>query len=68
MAFTPDGKRLLSGGDDRTLRVWDVKSGEELYRLVGHTDKLWAVACSADGCYALSGSFDKTLRLWRLPK
>ena len=62
--------RLGLGEDilDQTIRLWDVQSGKELYRLAGHTDKLWTVACSADGCYALSGSFDKTLRLWRLPK
>ncbi len=68
MAFTPDGRRLLTGGEDRTLRLWDVASGKELRRFVGHTHRVWSVACSPDGRYALSGSFDRTLRLWRLPR
>jgi WD40 repeat protein len=68
VAFPPDGKRLLSGGEDQTLLLWDLSSGAELYRLSGHTHRLWALACAPDGRHTLSASFDKTLRLWHLPE
>jgi WD40 repeat protein len=47
--------------------VWDVRSGEELYQLPGHTHRVWAITCSADGRHAVSASFDRSVRLWRLP-
>ena len=62
----PDGKRALSGSDDRTLRLWDLKSGRELRRLEGHSLAVTAVAVLPDGRRALSGSHDGTLRLWDL--
>ena len=49
------------------MRLWDVATGEELYRCVGHTSRVYAAVLSADGRYALSGGKDGTVRLWRLP-
>ena len=66
--FTPDGKRILSGSYDRTVRLWDVESGREVCRFFGHTNWVWGVAVSSDGKLGLSGSRDKTVRLWKLPK
>jgi WD40 repeat protein len=66
--FSPDGKRILSGSYDHTVRLWDVASGKEVCRFFGHSNWVWGVAISADGKYGLSGSLDKTMRLWRLPK
>jgi WD40 repeat protein len=68
VAFSPDGARLLTGGSDRTVRLWDVRTGKELCRLRGHKAVVWSVAFAPDGRHALSGSADMTLRLWRLPK
>jgi serine/threonine protein kinase/WD40 repeat protein len=62
-AVSPDGKRLLSWGEDRTVRLWDVETGEELRKLEGHTDKAAGVF-SPDGKQALTFSPDRTLRLW----
>lgn len=66
---SPDGTRLLSGSDDRTVRHWSVEDGDEaraLKTLRGHTSAVEAVALSPDGQTALSGSFDHTMRLWDL--
>jgi WD40 repeat protein len=65
-AFTPDSKRLITASADRSLRVWEVRSGKELGRLKGHTDDVTSVAVSGDGKLALSGAEDRTVRLWDL--
>ena len=64
VAFSPDGRLAVSGGEDRTIRVWDAATGTEIARGVGHTDEVLAVAFSPDGRRVLSGGRDRTLRLW----
>jgi hypothetical protein len=64
VAFSPDGKRALSGSHDKTVRLWDVESGRLVRTFVGHWDTVLSVAFTPDGKRALSGSDDKTLRLW----
>ena len=64
VAFSPDGKRALSGGSDNSVRLWDVEGGKEIRRLDGHTALVYSVAFSPDGKRALSGSYDKSVRLW----
>jgi WD40 repeat protein len=66
VAVTPDGRRIVSGSNDRTLRVWDLESGQVIRTLEGHTRGVRAVAITPDGCRAVSGSNDRTLRLWDL--
>ena len=68
VALSPDGRRALSGGFDRTMRLWDVEVGKQLGSFPGHSELVYHVAFSPDGRRALSSSFDKTIRLWRLPK
>ena len=67
VAFTPDGARVVSGSMDRTLRLWDVATGQLRHCFDGHTDVVTSVAVSPDGRLAVSGSADRTVRLWRLP-
>jgi WD40 repeat protein len=66
IAYSPDGKFLLSGGEDQTLKLWDVASGKELRTFIGHRDAVTSVAFSPDGRLAVSGSSDSTLRLWEV--
>jgi WD40 repeat protein/serine/threonine protein kinase len=66
VVYSPEGKRALSGGFDRTVRLWDLEKGAQVRQFVGHTNVVWSVAFSQDGRYALSGSEDKTVRLWEV--
>src|SRR5215472_15125153 len=56
VAFSPNGSRIISGSEDKTVRVWDATSGEELKRLTGHTHWVRSVAFSPDGSRIVSGS------------
>ena len=65
VAFSPDGRRIVSGSEDKTLRLWDGATGQPLGEpLRGHEDSVTSVAFSPDGRRIVSGSADKTLRLW----
>ncbi len=64
VAFSPDGRYALSGGEDYVLKLWEVSSGMEIRTFRGHRNWVTSVAFSPDGKYALSGSRDNTLRLW----
>jgi WD40 repeat protein len=66
-AFSPDGTRLASAGQDTTVKVWDVASGKEIATLKGHTAALGALAFSPDGQLLASGGSDRTVRLWAVP-
>jgi mono/diheme cytochrome c family protein len=64
LAVAPDGLCAASAGEDKTVRLWDLASGEERQRLEGHTDEVTSLAFTADGRQMLSGGRDRTLRLW----
>jgi len=62
---SPDGTRFVSGNDDKTVRVWDAATGQQVGDpLTGRTAPMESVAFSPDGTCIASGSFDKTVRLW----
>ena len=54
--FLPEGTRVLSGGDDRKLRLWDAATGRELRSFDGHSSDVIWVAVSPDGRHAVSSS------------
>ncbi|KIK53567.1 hypothetical protein GYMLUDRAFT_1025348 [Collybiopsis luxurians FD-317 M1] len=64
VAFSPNGLKLVSGSDDRTVCIWDALTGEQLLQMKGHTDWVCSVAFSSNGSKVISGSQDGTVRLW----
>jgi hypothetical protein len=66
VSWRPNGKQIVSGGDDLFIRIWDAESMQEWAVLYGHTRPVLAVAFSPDGKTLISGSADKTVRVWDL--
>ena len=64
VSFSPDGKRIVSGSSDKTIRIWDATTGKELETLEGHTIAVNSVSFSPDGKRIVSGSYDRTIRIW----
>ncbi len=67
VAYSPDGKCLASGSRDKTIKLWDVTTGNERATLKGHTGPVLSVNYSPDGRTLASVSLDKTIRLWEFP-
>ncbi|MBD2507665.1 serine/threonine protein kinase [Nostoc muscorum FACHB-395] len=66
VAFSPDGTTLGSASDDKTIKLWNLASGEEIHTLEGHSNWIWTVAFSPDSKTLASGSADKTIKLWNV--
>jgi WD40 repeat protein/serine/threonine protein kinase len=67
-AVTPDGRRVVSASDDRTLRVWDIDSGRALATLEGHAGRVIACSVTPDGRRVVSASSDHTLKVWDIDR
>jgi len=63
VAVSPDGRYVLSGGNDAVPILWDARTGREIHRLKGHADRVVCVAFLPDGRVVSSGD-DGTIRLW----
>ncbi|HEX4588815.1 MAG TPA: WD40 repeat domain-containing protein, partial [Gemmataceae bacterium] len=66
VAFTPDGKRLVTASKDKTVRVWDIATGRELRTLIGHTGIVRGLTVLPDNRRAATAGWDGTVRLWDL--
>jgi len=62
--FSPNGNRIVTGSEDKTARIWDVKDGKLLAVMKGHRKRVMSARFSRDGTRILTGSLDKTNRLW----
>lgn len=61
---SPDGTRVVSASLDKTLKVWDVRTGAVLHTLTGHAEPVLGCAYSPDGTRIVSASYDRTLKVW----
>jgi WD40 repeat protein len=68
VAYSPDGKSIISGSSDMTIKLWDVATGKLTRAFEGHTSSVQSIAFSRDGKTILSGSFDGTMKLWRVDR
>jgi WD40 repeat protein/serine/threonine protein kinase len=64
IAFSPDGRHLASASHDKTVRIWDVTTGQTVGTLMGHDDVVYGVAYSPDGTRIATGSWDRTVKVW----
>jgi WD40 repeat protein len=64
MTQSPDGSLFAAGVEDRSVRLWDVKTGRERRTLRGHRDLVNSIAFSPDGKRLVTGSYDKSVRVW----
>jgi eukaryotic-like serine/threonine-protein kinase len=67
LAFSRDGLSLVPVGRDRTVRVWDPLTAEEILTLKGHEAPVRTAAFSPDGTILATGGDDGAIRLWRAP-
>lgn len=65
LAYSPDGRHIISGSEDGTLQLWNAQSGAEVWSIPRAHDKaVQSVAYSPDGRHIVSGTYDPTLRRW----
>lgn len=64
VAFSPDGKLAISGSDDNTCRIWNIKDGTCTNTLEAHTGYVTSVAFSPDGKHCFSAAYNGVLRIW----
>ena len=64
VTYSPDGRHIVTGSFDKTVRIWDAESGTQLACLAGPEGSIWSVAFAPDGRWIASGSADCTVRIW----
>src|SRR5262249_55047968 len=64
VAFSPDGRQLVSGGEDNTIHLWDLATGVLVRTIPGHRGRVVQITFSPDGTQLASVGEDKSVRLW----
>ena len=64
VCFSPDSKRVVTGSDDNTAKIWDMATGQEFLTLKGHTETVKSVTFSPDGKRVVTGGDDETAKVW----
>ncbi len=65
--FTPDGRWIVTGSFDKSLKLWDAQKLQPVRTMTGHTGLVLSVRVSKDGSRIASGGLDKTIKLWDVP-
>jgi len=68
VAFSPNSSIIVSGSNDKTIKIWDAKSKTLVTTLEGHSEVVTSVAFNPDGSLLASGSIDKTIKIWDVKK
>ena len=66
VAISSDNKLIISGSEDKSIKIWDIESGKEIKKLNGHSECVYSVAISSDNKYIVSGSGDNSIKIWNL--
>lgn len=66
VTISPNGQTIASGSDDRTVNLWNLKTGKRIYTFLGQAKEVHSVAISPDGQMLASGSFDQKVTSWKL--
>lgn len=65
VAFSPDGKTLVTAGVDRVVKLWDTAIWKERAQLLGHKERIWSASFSPDGDKLATASYDDTVKIWK---
>jgi len=67
--MSPDGRFIISGSKDKSIRVFDIQTKQQIHRFKdAHDDEILSVAVSSDGQYIIAGSRNKTIKCIKLPQ
>jgi hypothetical protein len=68
VAFAPDGRRVVSGGFDQGVRLWDITTGKTIRTFTGHNGQVWGSVFLADGKKLATAGWDGMIRIWDVEK
>ena len=64
LCWSVDSRFIISGSQDSTMKLWDMKTRKLMLDLPGHADQIYALDWSVDGAYVASGGKDRQVKLW----